>query len=84
MLLESVLQARQRVMLEVNASGDCLEQVVAVLPAMRRPTVSPLYGNGSFAVKAAVPRDSLPRVIPALKAAGATDVVVSTLSQIVP
>ena len=84
LLLRSVLEARQRVMLEVNASEECLERVVAVLPAMRRPTVSPLYGNGSFAVKAAVPRDSLARVIPALKAAGGTDVVVSTLSQIVP
>jgi len=84
MLLGSVLEARRRVMLEVNASGDCLERVVAALPAMRRPTVSPLYGNGSYAVKAAVPRDSLPTVIPAVKAAGGTDVVVSTLSQIVP
>jgi ATP phosphoribosyltransferase-like protein len=84
LLLESVLEARRRVMLEVNASEECLAEVVAVLPAMRRPTVSPLFGNGSFAVKAAVPRDSLARVIPALKAAGGTDVVVSTLSQIVP
>jgi ATP phosphoribosyltransferase len=84
LLLSSVLEARQRVMLEVNASSDCLERVVAELPAMRRPTVSPLYGNGSYAVKAAVPRDALSRVIPAVKAAGGTDVVVSTLSQIVP
>src|SRR5688572_27509740 len=83
-LLRSVLEARHRVMLEVNASAECLERVVAALPAMRRPTVSPLYGNGSYAVKAAVPRDSLPSVIPAVKAAGGTDVVVSTLSQIVP
>jgi ATP phosphoribosyltransferase len=84
LLLSSVLEARQRVMLEVNASGECLERVVAVLPAMRRPTVSPLYGNGSYAVKAAVRRDALPKLIPAVKAAGGTDVVVSTLSQIVP
>jgi ATP phosphoribosyltransferase len=84
LLLRSVLEARRRVMLEVNASAECLEQVVAALPAMRRPTVSPLYGNGSYAVKAAVPRDSLPNVIPAVKAAGGTDVVVSTLAQIVP
>lgn len=84
LLLSSVLEARQRVMLEVNASSECLELVVAALPAMRRPTVSPLFGNGSYAVKAAVPRDSLTRVIPAVKAAGGTDVVVSTLSQIVP
>ena len=84
LLLRSVLEARRRVMLEVNASSECLGRVVAVLPAMRRPTISPLYGNGSYAVKAAVPRDALPHVIPAIKAAGGTDVVVSTLSQIVP
>jgi len=84
MLLESVLVARRRVMLEVNASAACLEAVVSALPAMRQATVAPLYGNGGYAVKAAVPRELLPQVIPAVKAAGGTDVVVSTFSQIVP
>ena len=83
-LLSSVLEARLRVMLEVNASAEALARVVAVLPAMRQPTVSPLFGNGSYAVKAAVPRDRLPQIIPAVRAAGGTDVVVSALSQIVP
>lgn len=84
LLLRSVIEARRRVMVEVNASAECLDGVVSVLPCMSRPTVSPLYGNGSYAVKAAVPRDALPRVIPAVKAAGGTDVVVSSLAQIVP
>jgi ATP phosphoribosyltransferase-like protein len=51
---------------------------------MRQATVARLFGNGGYAVKAAVPREALPQVIPAVKAAGGTDVVVSTLSQIVP
>ena len=51
---------------------------------MRRATVAPLFGNNGYAVKAAVPRDALPVVIPAVKAAGGTDVVVSRLAQIVP
>ena len=84
LLLRSVLDARRRVMLEVNASAECLDAVVAALPAMRRATVSPLFGNNGYAVKAAVPRDILPLVIPAVKAAGGTDVVVSRLAQIVP
>jgi ATP phosphoribosyltransferase len=84
LLLRSVLDARRRVMLEVNASAECLDAVVAALPAMRRATVSSLFGNHGYAVKAAVPRDALPLVIPAVKAAGGTDVVVSRLSQIVP
>jgi ATP phosphoribosyltransferase len=84
LVLASVLEGRRRVMVEVNASADCLERVVAALPCMRQPTVSPLYGNGSYAVKAAVPRDVLPQVIPAVKAAGGTDVVVTALAQVVP
>src|SRR2546428_639225 len=84
MLLDSVLVARRRVMLEVNAAAECLEAGVAVLPAMRQAPVAPRYGNGGYAVKAAVPREALPEVIPAVKAAGGTDLVVSTFSQIVP
>jgi len=84
LLINSVLEARRRVMLEVNASAACLDAVVSVLPSMRQATVAPLFGNGGYAVKAAVPRELLPQIIPAVKAAGGTDVVVSTLSQIVP
>ena len=84
LLINSVLEARRRVMLEVNASAACLDAVVAVLPAMRQATVSRLFGDTGYAVKSAVPRELLPQLIPAVKAAGGTDVVVSTLSQIVP
>ena len=84
LLLRSVLEARRRVMLEVNATAECLDAVVSALPAMRRPTVAPLFGAAGYAVKAAVPKSELPRVIPAVKAAGGTDVVVSSIAQIVP
>jgi ATP phosphoribosyltransferase-like protein len=53
-------------------------------PACGEATVSPLYGDAGFAVKAAVPRDQLARVIPAVKAAGGSDLVVTALNQIVP
>ncbi|NNL97794.1 MAG: ATP phosphoribosyltransferase, partial [Acidimicrobiia bacterium] len=84
LLLESVLNARRRVMLEVNAAPDRLDALVALLPSMREATVAPLYGNQGFAVRAAVPRNELPGLIPAIKAAGGTDLVVTNLSQIVP
>ena len=71
-------------MFEVNVPADKLDAVVAVLPCMREPTVSPLHHNQGYAVKAAVPRDGLPLLIPAVKARGGTDIVVSALSQIVP
>ena len=83
LLLRSVLDARERVMVEVNVSAECLEAVIAVLPCMREPTMAPLHGNQGFALKAAVPRKDLPRVIPEIKAKGGTDIVVSALAQIV-
>jgi ATP phosphoribosyltransferase len=84
LLLRSVIDARERVMLEVNVSADRLEAVVEVLPCMREPTMAPLHGDQGFALKAAVPRRDLPRVIPAIKARGGTDIVVTALAQIVP
>ncbi len=84
MLLRAVLEARRRVMVEVNVTAERLEEVIAVLPCMREPTISPLHGEGGYAVKAAVPRVDLPRVIPEIKSRGGTDIVVTALSQIVP
>jgi ATP phosphoribosyltransferase len=84
MLVQSVLAARSRVMVEVNVTADKLDSVVEALPCMRDATVSPLRGSKGFAVKAAVPRDELPTVIPMIKSSGGTDIVVTRLSQLVP
>jgi ATP phosphoribosyltransferase len=84
LLLKSVLEARARVMVEVNVTREQLEELVAVLPCMREPTIAPLHGDSGFAVKAAVPRAQLPALIPVIKAHGGTDIVVSSLAQIVP
>jgi ATP phosphoribosyltransferase len=84
MLLESVLAARRRVMLEVNVTTDTLTRVVEALPCMRQPTISTLHAGSGYAVKAAVPRDSLATLIPEIKARGGTDIVVTPLAQVVP
>jgi len=83
MLVRSVLEARARATLEVNVTRERLEELVAALPCMREPTVAPLHGSAGYAVKAAVPRADLHRVIPRLKACGGTDIIVSTPQQIV-
>ena len=84
LLLKSVLEARARVMLELNVLPERLTEVIEVLPCMREPTVSQLHGESGYAVKAAVPRDILPMLIPELKSRGGSDIVVSALTQIVP
>lgn len=84
LLVRSVLEARKRVMLELNVSSADLESVIAVLPCMRQPTVAPMHNSDGFAVKVAVPRDQLTEVIPLIKARGGTDIIVTQPEQIVP
>ena len=84
LLLKSVLEARRRVMLELNVAEEDFERVVSILPCMREPTVSRLHGESGYAVRAAVPRTALPALLLDIKARGGTDLVVSEPQQIVP
>lgn len=83
LLLRSVLDARRRVMIEFNLDGDRLDGTIPLIPAMREPTISQLRNGMGVAVKAAVPKTQLAQLIPTLKGAGATDIVVSRIDQIV-
>lgn len=82
-LLASVIEARKRIMIEVNVSSENLEALCAVIPCMREPTISQLHAGAGYAVKAAVPKANLPQLILNIKSKGGTDIVVSQLSQIV-
>ena len=84
LMLKSALAARARVMLELNVEATQLEGVLEILPCMRHPTISTLYGESGYAVKAAVPRVGLPELIGALRREGGTDIVITRLSQIIP
>jgi ATP phosphoribosyltransferase len=75
MLITSVLQARERVMLEMNVPADRLEEIVKILPCMRSPTVSTLFNEQGYAVKVAVLKKEATRLIPLLKKLGATDIL---------
>ncbi len=83
LLFQSILDARTRVMLEMNVPREQLETVVKILPCMRSPTVSTLHREEGFAVKAAVPRDEAARIIPILKKFGATDILEYELRKVV-
>lgn len=75
MLFTSVLNARERVMLEMNVTAEKFDELVKGLPAMRSPTVSPLYGNNGFAIKIAVKKSEVPNLLPKLQSLGATDIL---------
>jgi ATP phosphoribosyltransferase len=82
-LLLGALEARGKVMLKLNVARSELDKVVAVLPAMKAPTVSELSGGGGFALETVVEKSEVNVLIPALKDRGATDIVELALSKIV-
>lgn len=82
-LVRSVLEARSRLLVELNVTADRLDAVLAVLPCMRRPTVSRLAGDG-YAVRAAVPRSDFPSLVGRIRSAGGSDLVVSEPRQVIP
>lgn len=84
MLIESVLNAETKVLLEMNVSAGQLEALVANLPCMRAPTVSPLHHGAGYAVKVAVAAAEAPRLIPQLVTLGASDILEYRLEKIVP
>ena len=82
-LLQGTLEARGKVLVKLNVARDRLEQVIAMVPAMKAPTVSELSGEGGFAVETVVPKAQINTLIPALKDAGATDIIELPISKIV-
>ncbi len=82
-LLQGALKARGRVLVKLNVEAADLDAVVSLLPAMRSPTVSELFGGGSYAVETVVAKDSINKLIPELKDAGASDIIELPISKIV-
>jgi ATP phosphoribosyltransferase len=81
-LLHGTLEARGKVLVKLNVSEARYAQVLALVPSMKSPTVSPLAGGG-YAVETVVPKSQINVLIPALKDAGATDLLELPLSKIV-
>jgi ATP phosphoribosyltransferase len=81
-LLGGALDARGKVLLKLNVSDDRLDAVLAVLPSMKSPTIGKL-ANGGFAVESVVEKTQINIVIPALRDAGATDLLELPISKIV-
>ena len=82
MLIDAVLQARKRVMMDLNVAKENLDAVLECMPSMRQPTVSQLSDSGWYSVRSAVPRQDLAAIIPKLKASGAHDIVTTSAEQL--
>ena len=82
-LLQGALEARGKVLVKLNVAPIDLPSIIAVLPSMRSPTVSKLFGEAGYAVEAVVPKSEINILIPALKERGATDIIELPIAKIV-
>jgi ATP phosphoribosyltransferase len=83
LLLQGALRARGHVLLKLNVPVASLDAVLAVLPSMASPTVMPLAAGDLRAVETVVPKRGVNTLLPALRAAGARDILELPISKIV-
>jgi ATP phosphoribosyltransferase len=82
-LLQGSMEARGKVLVKLNVGADDLDKVIELLPAMKSPTVSKLFGDDGYAVEAVVSKNTINTLIPALKDNGASDIIELPISKIV-
>lgn len=84
LMLDGVVAARRRRYLMMNAPESALAEIRSVLPSMGAPSVLQLAEPGQIAIHAAVDSDDLWELLPPLKAAGASSILVVPLERIIP
>lgn len=84
LLLRGALDAEGMVGLKMNVPRARLEEVLALLPAMKRPTVSPLSEAEWVALETILPEREARDLIPPLKRAGAEGFVEYPLLKVIP
>jgi ATP phosphoribosyltransferase len=83
LMLKAAIEAHGRVGLMLNARADDLPTILGILPALQRPTISPLSDEGWVAVNTIIEERAARDLIPRLKAARAQGIVEYPLNKIV-
>ncbi len=83
-MISAVIAARSRKYLMMNAPASHLPELGALLPALESPTVIPLAHEGMIAIHSVVGADDVWGLLPRLKAAGASGILVLPIEKIVP
>ena len=83
-LLQGALRADSKAGLKMNVPGDRLDEVLAILPAMKHPTVSKLINSDWVAVETVLDEKQARELIPALMRTGAQDIIEYPLNKVIP
>ncbi|HSO29733.1 MAG TPA: ATP phosphoribosyltransferase [Candidatus Sulfomarinibacteraceae bacterium] len=83
-MIGAVIAARDRKYVMMNAPADHLPELEALLPGLESPSVIPLAHHGMIAIHSVVGADDVWSLLPRLKAAGASGILVLPIEKIVP
>ncbi len=83
MLLQGAIHATGKVGLKFNIPKKCIGPLKDTLPAMKKPTVSPLLDDEWAALEIIVDESTVRHLIPTLKQSGATDIIEYPLNKII-
>jgi ATP phosphoribosyltransferase len=84
LLIDSVLAARPKRYVMLNARDESLAEVLALLPGLDAPTVLPLARGDMHAVHAVVDASEIVRLLGPLRAAGASSILVLPIEHLIP
>lgn len=83
LLLKGAIVAETMVGLKMNVAKKDLKAVIAILPALKRPTVSPLSQEGWYDVDTVIDEGTVRKIIPQLKKAGAQGIIEYPLNKVI-
>jgi ATP phosphoribosyltransferase len=83
LLLKGALRGEKMVGLKMNVPQDRMEQVIAMLPSLKSPTVAPLYRSTYYSVEIMVDRETVRDLIPHLLENGAEGIIEYPLNKVV-
>jgi ATP phosphoribosyltransferase len=84
MLLQGAINAKGKVGLKMNIETSRIEQVLSLLPAMRRPTISQLAEPDWSAIETIIDESVVRDIVPELKRAGAEGIIEYPLNKVIP
>jgi len=82
-MLKSALRAEGMVGIKMNAPGDKIEAITAILPSLNRPTVAHLYNSDWVSIETIMPEKDVRKIVPELMEIGAEGIVEYPLNKII-
>ncbi len=83
LLLKGALEAENKAGLKMNVRKKDLEKILAILPAMKKPTISSLTDDNWFAIETIIDKHAAKSLIPELKKLGAQGIVEYPLNKVI-